>query len=447
MNEAKRHKINSWVFIAVYIVLGVVSGVLMDTQITYLDSMESTKFIAANMSTLIGLGTMASSIFILLVPKIGYKKFLLISPLVVMLGIFLTVSSTNGYLVFAAAVMSMYGVCQYDVLLAPFMSAYCSEEKRTKMFSIVMYTNFAGMMCGTFFGGSIIAYRFAKRLGIDYAAAKRMTENISGFTAEMSKSYTLAHKDVLIGYIAFMVLALIPVLFLKEKVEDYRTVTDGKTEKKKIKFSDISNKHILSFLLFIVLIRIGAALITPYFSLFLSKIGIDRATTSNLVSYQYLAMVTFIAASPIAVKKFGRIACLGGLSILSIPFMFIIANGLAFGDHKVMYVGAALFVRSGLMNMAQPVQQSLPMELVSKDLRPAFNGVIFILSGIAQTVTGIVASKTLFAVDSGYTTAYYITSMIYTVAVIVLVVSLFKKYNKPHTEEDEQLVEVTEAIA
>lgn len=50
--------------------------------------------------------------------------------------------------------------------------------------------------------------------------------------------------------------------------------------------------------------------------------------------------------------------------------MLIIANGDKFGKFMIPVVGIALFMRSGFVNLSYPVDSSLSMEIVDKELRP-----------------------------------------------------------------------------
>jgi len=93
--------------------------------------------------------------------------------------------------------------------------------------------------------------------------------------------------------------------------------------------------------------------------------------------------------------------------------MLIIANGAMFGAYKVVAIGMALFLRSGFMNASQPVQQSLPMEFVSKEMRPVYSSIIFIIQGSAQFIAGGLGMKFLFTRPEGYALAYYVTGIIY----------------------------------
>ena len=109
--------------------------------------------------------------------------------------------------------------------------------------------------------------------------------------------------------------------------------------------------------------------------------------------------------TPYIVKKIGQVNTLGGVSLLSIPFMLIIANGDKFGALMIPVVGFALFMRSGLVNLSYPVDSSLSMEIVDKQLRPIFATVINVVAGLASVVSGWFTGNILFVTQEGYRTS------------------------------------------
>lgn len=437
MDFEKRSKFNSWMFILAYIVMGVLGGVAMDTMVTFLDASTATKGIAASMSIIMGIGFYGGAVLLLVIPKLGYKKVLACSPIAFIIGMLLITKFKSVPIVAVSASIVMIGVCMFDAVLSPFLTCYTTESNRDKIFSTTLWTNTAGMVVGTWSGGIIIAHRFAHRLGINYNEAKALTEKIKTFNSTQLNAYVGAHKDALLIYAAIAILCLLPILFIKEVPQDYAKVQkDPNVKKEKINWNAFLNKYIVIFVLFAFLIRLGASLITPYFSVFLSRMGIDRATTSTLVSSQYFAMVIFMIVSPWIVKKIGRVVSLGGLALMSIPFMLVIANGAAFGSHMVMAVGIGLFLRSGFMNAAMPVQQSLPMEFVTKEARPAYNAVIYVAQGLAQVIAGIIGKQFIFNLPNGYGKAYYVTAVIYVIASVMLLIVYTKNYNRPSKNND-----------
>jgi len=429
--DVKRLKYNSWMFVVTYIFMGIVSGALFDALVTFLQlaSPETAKSFASFM----GAATFLAAGMMFFAPKIGYKKIMAVGPIASIIALLLINYSTNTMLLAVATLALNIGVTLFDVVLPPYLAAYTTPENRAKFFSTAIWTNVAGMVVGTYAGGPVIVSRFASRMGISYSTAKTLTENVDGFTAVQTAAYTSAHKDFLLMFVVISVLALIPILMVKEVKEDYKTVTK---EKQKFDWSIFSNKYVILFLVYTVFIRFGASLICPYFSVFLGKLGIDRSTVSKLVTSQYAAMVIFMIISPYIIKKIGQVKTLGWLSLASIPFMLIIANGNLFGSAVAVAVGVALFLRSGFMNATNPVTSSLPMEFVSKDLRPAYNSVIFVVQGLMQILAGMFTKGFLFKTDAGYSIAYYITAVLYVIACVLLLAVFTKKYNRSSHSDD-----------
>lgn len=429
--EQRRNKINAYLFIVLYAIMGIISGAAFDTMVTYLDIFESTRRVAESMGIIQGIGFVGGASMVLLVPKIGYKKTLFLGTIVLVLGLYLVMHVSYFFIVFTCVSVVLIGISLFDAILPPFLSCYINAEGRPKIFSTALWTNILGMVIGTFMGGKFIIYYFSHKLKISYDAALQLSTNVKGFDAAKLHAYALAHQDVLMIYVIITAVGILPILFLRENKSDYQ---DVEKKEEKMDYKALVNKYTIMFLLVVFLIRAGACLITPYFPIFLSHMGIDRGTTSALISYQYLANVIFIACSPFIIKRLGRVVTFAGLSLVSIPFMMVIANGAYFGAHKVLAVGLGLFCRSGFMNAGQPVQQSLPMEFVPKFARPAYNSLLFIVQGSAQFIAGTLAIYFLFSHEGGYTLAYYVTAIIYFLASILLLIVFTKKYNKARHE-------------
>lgn len=442
IQEQKRFDRNNLIFCISYFFMGLVSGVAFDVLVTFL-GMASPET-ATSFSSFMGASTFVCSALLLLAPKLGYKKLILVGPIVAIVAL-LSLSFVKEQWIFPVATLAvLVGVTLFDVVLSPYLTAYTNEKNRNKIFSRTMYINVIGMTLATFFGGQLTVWRFADRLGVSTSKASEISAiAIKKMTDFQKTNFQLAQRDVLLMFVVVLFLSLIPLLFIKEKRSDYveETVSEvSETKKAKFDWSIFANKYVLIWLVYFALIRFGASLICPYFSQFLNQeLGIARGTTSTLVSLQYFAMVIFMMVSPWVVKKFGNIVSLGGLALLTIPFMFMIAKGKTFGGGMVFMVGLALFMRSGLSNCSTPVMNSLPMNFVDKNMRPAYNSVIFVAGGITSILAGVFTKEFLFKLDNGYSLAYYITMAVYTIAAILLIVVYYKKYNRlDHEVEAEE---------
>lgn len=434
--ELKRFNFNSWVYIVSYAFMGLMSGVAFDVLVTFLQQVNIST--ASSIATYMGISSFVCAAMLLLVPKLGYKKIILAGPIMIIIAL-VAISYVDVNFIYPIATLAIFvGVTLFDVVLPPYLTAYTTEDDRTKVFSRAMYINVIGMTLATWFGGSISVIRLASRLGISSSQASQLTANLKAMSSHQLHEFILAQRDVLLMFVVIAALSLIPLLFIKEKKQDYYEETH---EKRKFDWSIFKNKYVLLWLLYFAMIRFGASLIVPYFSVFLNnELGISRATTSHLVSYQYFAMVIFLVISPWVVKKLGNVIALGGLAILSTPFMLIIANGKIFGSAMVFAVGAGLFFRSGFMNCANPIMNSLPMEFVSKNTRPAYNSLIFVAGGVTSIIAGQFTRLFLFKIPGGYSKAYYITAVIYILAAILLITVYTKKYNRHGHDEKEKNV-------
>lgn len=431
--ELKRINFNVWAYIISYAFMGLMSGVAFDVLVTFLQQVNIST--ASSIATSMGISSFICAAILLLVPKLGYKKIIITGPLMIIIAL-LSISYIDVNFIYPIATLAIFsGITLFDVVLPPYLTAYTNEENRTKIFSRAMYINVVGMTIATWYGGTLSVARLASRLGITKDKASLLTENIKGMTSNQLHEFVLAQRDVLLMFVVIAALSLIPLLFIKEKRVDY---CEESHKKRKFDWSIFKNKYVLLWLAYFAMIRFGASLIVPYFSVFLNnELGISRATTSQLASYQNLAMVIFLFISPWVVKKLGNVIALGGLALLSIPFMLIIANGKVFGGAMVLAVGAGLFFRSGFMNCANPIMNSLPMEFVDKNTRPAYNSIIFVAGGVTSIIAGQFTKFFLFKLPGGYSKAYYITAIIYTLAAILLLVVYTKKYNR-HGQDKEK---------
>lgn len=196
----------------------------------------------------------------------------------------------------------------------------------------------------------------------------------------LREHYLQGNRDVLLLVAVLALVGLIPVLLIREEREDHCIAISEQVpwrQRLREMRQALLQRDAVIYLIYWVLISFGMGLFTSYYSIFLNRnLHIDRATSSLLVSLSYLAIVLFLLFTPAVVRRFGQIVTLGGVAMLSVPFMLLIANGDRFGQFMVPVVGIALFMRSGLINLSSPVDSALSMELVPRQLRPAFASMI-----------------------------------------------------------------------
>ena len=434
MSLTKREKRNLYMFILSYIINNLVSGIMYDTYVNYLQ--EVSVSIATSFWAFYGYATFISAAVLLFVPKTGYKKLLVFCSLSCAAAMFGVVFFRNENIFYFTTLMSLVGVQLHYIMLSPFVAAYTGNlnDKSIDWYTRAYYMGYVGYFITTYLGGVFVVKMFALRAGETYEVAKQITAYIADAAPALKAAYVQGNEDVLfiVGIISLM--ALIPVLLIKEEKDDY--VDTNKEEKKSLKekMSEIHkvllNRDAVTFLVYWTIISFAMGLFTSYFTVFLNRnLHMDKATSSLLVSISYLAIVLFMLFTPYVVRKFGKVGTNVFTVAMSIPFMLIIANGDRFGSAMVPVVGMALFMRSGFANLGAPAESDLMMSITPKALRPAYTSMVNFLAGIISIVSGNFTGKFLFTTLEGYRYAYYIAAVLYAIAAVIMFFGL-RKYNR-----------------
>ncbi|MGX5378022.1 MFS transporter [Ligilactobacillus sp. LYQ135] len=426
----KRYKRNCFVYIIIYGLLGAVTGITNDTLTSYLDLVAPNVVTRLNIYTAIGSVLMA--IMLIYIHKTGYKKVLIVAPILTIATLFAMIYSNNTELIAISYAILMAGIGIYDFMYPLMYSVYVPRKIRTFMMSAVMVTNLVTQAIVTFFGGKVVVWVFSNLMHVSYSKASVLSGDQAKMTGDTLSAYITSYKLVIYIAVAFTALAFVCSLFLKERPSDYietEAELEERQAKKAVNFKLLAKKDIVLFVVFLALIRFGAYLITPYFSIYLNNyLHIQRGTVSTIITLQTFAMLIGYTFAPWLERKLGSIVSISVMTLSCVPLMFLMARGNMFGSGVALAIGIILFLRSGLANASMPIQQSLQMALVPKNLRPAFSSLITIVNAAMGIIVGIFTSTVLLKSPSGYATAYYIAGGFYTVACILLLV-LKRKYN------------------
>ena len=440
-NWNQRWKYNCAIFIISYTFMGAVTGITNDSYMSYLNL--TVPEVVKAFPTYMSIATFILAIVLLFVHKFGYKKLILLAPIMTIAGFLVCIYSKSANLILIANIVLLIGVCMYDFMYPLMFTSYTPKEERTKMFARVMYCNLISQSIIGFVNGKIVVWKFAKSLHISYDKASLLSEHANKLNSSQLNAYIGGYKFVLWLGLILTVLSLCALLFLNERVEDYRETEEemaSRKAEKRFDFKLFANKYVIMWVVVVATIRFGALLVTPFFPIYLNNfLHISRGTVSTIITFQTLAMVLGFFATPVLEKKFGAIVTMGVTTILCIPLMLIMANGAMFGTNVAWIIGLVLFLRSGLANTSGPIQGSLPLTFVPKNLVPAYNSLILVVNSIVGIIAGQVAKNVLLKTDAGYGKAYYITSAFYLTACIVLLIVFTKKYNRSLDKNETKL--------
>jgi len=412
-----------------FVLTNVLFGLLMGATWTGLNLIIENAFSPVVLGTALAMHTLGMAISAVpvgaLASKIGYKPILLFGTIAG--AICLVLNGMVGSVAILFVLNFIFGLSQgvYEVLPAPFVNATSEKEVRTSVTSVMFGTYWLAVTLVTFCSGYLITF----------------LQSNMGLTEIVAYKY---YTYIFAGIGAIGVFAILPMKNVIPSAEVKKKTTVAEYIKA------ISNKEVIIYLCYMGLIGLGAGLFCPFFAnFFKTGLGLDPKTMGNILSIQYFAMVIGIFSCPLLVKKFGRVVTLGATGLLSVPFMLIIANADKFGSSMIPVLTFAFFMRSGLMNLGMPIMYSLILDFVSKEKRATLSGIqTLFMSGmraVSSIVAGFVMSIPAFTIGNfvldGYRLPYYVAGVLYAIAIITLLVTYTKKYNR------EKNVETTELAA
>lgn len=419
-------------FVISYIINNLASGVLYDTYINYLQ--EVAPSIATSFWAFYGYATFISAAILLLVPKVGYKKILVLCTLSTSAAFFGVVYSNSPYILYTATLLALTGIQLHYIILAPYVAVYTENlgDKEIKWYTKTYYMGYVGYLLATYLGGMVVVRVFSILSNVKYESAKEATRFITEMPPKLYESYLIGNKFTLLAVGILSLIALIPIMFIKESKDDYKNKKDRDIRPFKIRikeyFSVLLNRNARIYLIYWTIVSFAMGLFTSYYTVFLNKVlHIDKVTSSLLVSISYLAIIVFMFFTPIVVKKIGEVGTIFLMMVLSVPFMLLIANGDYFGHYMIPVVGVSLFIRAGLANLSSPAESALSMRIVPKEMRPAYTAVVNFVAGLISILSGTFTGKILFLNLVGYRISYYIAAILYLVAGFIIFFG-FKKH-------------------
>ncbi len=116
--------------------------------------------------------------------------------------------------------------------------------------------------------------------------------------------------------------------------------------------------------------------------------------------------------SPILARRYGKVATVVGTQMASIPFLLMIAL-----PPNIYAVGTALFMRSALMNMSNPIASNFSMEITDATKRGKMSSLMRISDSAARAFSAAAAGYIMLRWS--YEAPYFVTSGFYLLASLV----------------------------
>lgn len=282
----------------------------------------------------------------------------------------------------------------FGIINAPFIARYSDDHDRAYLFGFKASLQMWAMMLGSFLGGTL-AQSF--KLMFDSLQAYQVTLNIFSLVAFAS---------------------IVPIYYLRP---DQGNDQGNFMEVLKTVGNATRHSNVRRLLMYSILIGTGAGLIVPLFNIFLlERLHATDFQIGTLISLTQIATSLGCLMTPYLIRTFGQTRAVVASQILSIPFLLIV-GGVPFFP----VVCVAYFFRTSLMNMVNPIVDSVSMEVVSEEERAATSSLIRTIRSFGRGV-GVYLSGMIMA-GGNYLLPYILTCCFYLSGSLILHFSFNKK--------------------
>ena len=219
-------------------------------------------------------------------------------------------------------------------------------------------------------------------------------------------------------YVILAVLSLSSTLFMLRINEPQRGKRHGVNWKKMLPHK--SKDPLVRYVISSGLIAFGAGMVVPLMAAWFGlQYGISDAVSGPILGVSSLVTGVATLAGPSLAKKVGLVKAITVTQGFSTVFMFLIP--LSFG---YVSAGFAYAVRSFLINMSTPLEQSVIMGIVVEDERGAASGVSSAVWSLPNALSSFVGA---YLMAIGLLAAPFFLSGIFYVVSIVLFWYFFRK--------------------
>jgi MFS family permease len=348
--------------------------------------------LAGVVGTVMGASLVALSIpFGMLADRHGRRKMLLLGNLCASLSLIGFALTSSFYLYLGIAFLEGTGEAAYAVSVSALLADSTGDQKRTPAFSLLAFVGWIAGAVGGFAISSVLALQV---MGLDAREA----------------------HIVLYVIVGLLNLSITPLIF---KVQDssFQERRSGILPRK-------SMGVIKKFTAYSVIIALGAGLFVPLMAYWFGKAyGVADSVSGPVLGLTNLLTAFVVFMSPRLANRLGLVRAAVITQAASTVFMVLIPSSPTFALAALLYL-----FRVFLMNLSNPLTQSLVMGLVSPDERGMASGITASLWRLPNSLSYVVG---LSLVGAGFLDLpFYIATALYVVGIGLFWV-LFKDAGLP----------------
>ena len=333
--------------------------------------------------------------------RVGRRPVLITAGLLTTVGYLgMAIASSPGLMVLFSCILGCAEACQMTSG-APLLAESSTADDRAKLFGVNFSLSMGVNMVGSLLGGFLPQQ--LRSLGL--VRSYRLSLALFSLVTLLGVTPTLKMKEEKKSEIGAGELASAARAEVRELIET------------------ASTRAVWNLLFYNVLIGFGAGMVVPYFNVFLTrKLGITSDLVGLILSLTQGATAIAGLIAPILATKYGRVPTVVGTQLASITFLLLIAL-----PPNIYLVSFALFMRSALMNMSNPVASGFSMEIVDAEKRGKMSSLMRIADNVTRSGSAAVAGYIM--ANWSYEVPYFFTAILYCLASAVYW-RAFRRYDR-----------------
>ncbi|QQG48144.1 MAG: MFS transporter [archaeon] len=331
-------------------------------------------------------GTMAATLVVSSVPlgivadRYGRRRLLVLGNLLAGVSLMGFALTTSIPLLLAAAVLEGVGEAAFAVSFGALVADRAGDAKRTSAFALVAFLGWTSGAIGALSISSVAAIQV---LGFDERQA----------------------HVALYVVVALLGLSVTPLMF---KVHEGKVAP---AEPRKGFFPKKSKDVLVRFSFYSVTLALGAGLFVPLMTAwFHAAYGVTDVVSGPVLAGSAVLTSAAILLAPRFARRIGMVKAIVASQALATAFMLLVPSSPTFA-----IAGAVYSIRVFLMNLSNPLGQSLLMGLVSPDERGAASGVAASLWRLPNALSSFVGAALIGA--GLVALPFYIATVLYVVAI------------------------------
>jgi len=345
----------------------------------------STGFMGA-LITIMGVSMVASSIpFGILADRFSRRKILIFGNIVASLTIAVFALTDNQFILLAAALLEGVSEAAFSSSASALLADKATDQKRNSVFSFSGFTGNLAFGLGGLIIPAVVVFE------------------ILGYNVQESHS---------ILYVIVVALSLASTILILKVTESGEPHLGEKMTLRSI-YPKKSGGVLGKYLLTSVIIAFGAGLIVPLMSVWFGyRFGISDTLSGPILGASSLLIGVATLASPLMARRLGTIKAIVVTQAASTLFMFLTPLAPEFVSASLVYS-----LRSLLMNMASPLQQSMIMGMVPEGERGIASGISSAMWKLPNSLSTFIGAWML---GLGLLSApFYIASVFYLVSIAI----------------------------